>query len=302
MIDETALAFEWPRRDTDTAEIPLDRISVRDHVREVEIGAFRSERGVTQRVRFNVVLEVKPNEAGATDDVDSVISYDGIVEAIDVTLAEERLNLLETCAERIAARCLSDARTARVLVRVEKLDRIPGALGVEIVRTRRAAQARLARLESPERGPAPVVAALPEPPPERRAELRDTLAARRRPVAAVVAPGRFAAAAERMGAALGLDAATRERLTLTALDQAAWAFADGDPRFVVAETRAELIHALRVGRPAIWAPARTLADLTSSERPDPADAGALARFAAAQIGGGACAVAGAAGRPEGDPS
>lgn len=137
MIDETALAFEWPRRDTDTAEIPLDRISVRDHVREVEIGAFRSERGVTQRVRFNVVLEVRPNEAGATDDVDRVISYDGIVEAIDATLAEERLNLLETCAERVAARCLRDPRTARVLVRVEKLDRIPGALGVEIVRTRR---------------------------------------------------------------------------------------------------------------------------------------------------------------------
>lgn len=181
MIDETALAFEWPRRDTDTAEIPLDRISVRDHVREVEIGAFRSERGVTQRVRFNVVLEVRPNEAGATDDVDRVISYDGIVEAIDATLAEERLNLLETCAERVAARCLRDPRTARVLVRVEKLDRIPGALGVEIVRTRRAAQARLAELETPERGPTPVVAALPETAPERRAELRDALAARGRP-------------------------------------------------------------------------------------------------------------------------
>ena len=39
-------------------------------------------------------------------------------------------------AERIAAGCLVDSRAVRAFVRVEKLDHIPGAFGVEIARAR----------------------------------------------------------------------------------------------------------------------------------------------------------------------
>ena len=87
---------------------PLDRISVRDYTRDVEIGAFKSERGQKQRIRFNVVLEVSRHTAAQSDDVDKVISYDLIVEAIEAQLSTERINLLETLAERVAERCLAD--------------------------------------------------------------------------------------------------------------------------------------------------------------------------------------------------
>nr|MBA3325666.1 dihydroneopterin aldolase [Paracoccaceae bacterium] len=142
-MDETAMAFETPdvRAAATAASAPVDRISVRDYTRDVEIGAFRSERGVTQRVRFNVVLEVAHHTAARDDDVDKVLSYETIVEAIEAALAAERLNLLETLAERVAAFCLADPRAVRVFVRVEKLDRIPGALGVEIARARLPADA-----------------------------------------------------------------------------------------------------------------------------------------------------------------
>jgi dihydroneopterin aldolase len=39
-------------------------------------------------------------------------------------------------AERIAQRCLADPRIAAVRVRVEKLERGPAGVGVEIVRNR----------------------------------------------------------------------------------------------------------------------------------------------------------------------
>jgi len=138
MADETSLAFGQPadRAEATSGSDPLDRISVRDYVRDVEIGAFQSERGVTQRLRFNVVLEVAHHNGAAKDDVDQIISYDTITEAIEAELATERLNLLETLAEHVAERCLEDRRAIRVFVRIEKLDRIPGALGVEIMRTR----------------------------------------------------------------------------------------------------------------------------------------------------------------------
>ncbi|MER2510443.1 MAG: dihydroneopterin aldolase, partial [Amaricoccus sp.] len=144
-MDETAMAFEMPHvraAATQTGQL-LDRISVRDYTRTVEIGAFRSERGVTQRIRFNVVMEVSHHTAAQDDDVDKVVSYDSITEAIEAEFASERVNLLETLAERVAARCLADPRAVRVFVRIEKLDRIPGALGVEIARARVAGAPRL---------------------------------------------------------------------------------------------------------------------------------------------------------------
>lgn len=89
-------------------DTPPDRISVRDHTVEIEIGAFQAERDVTQRIRFSVVVEVAPSSGAATDDVDDILSYDAVTEAITAELAAERLNLLETLAERIADRILHE--------------------------------------------------------------------------------------------------------------------------------------------------------------------------------------------------
>ena len=110
-----------------TADAPCDRISVRDHIVEVEIGAFQSERGTTQRIRFNIVVEVK-SSSEVCDDVDKILSYDRVTEAIEAGLSEERLNLLETLAERVADRILMEPQALRVFVRIEKIDRGPGNL------------------------------------------------------------------------------------------------------------------------------------------------------------------------------
>ena len=53
-------------------------------------------------------------------------------------LADRRYDLLETLAERIAAQVLTYPQAAEVTVTIEKLDRVPGALGVTL--TRRTAQ------------------------------------------------------------------------------------------------------------------------------------------------------------------
>ena len=138
MTNETALAFDTLKARSIASAVgqPLDRIAVRDYLKSVEIGAFQAERGVTQGLRFNVVLEVARHEGAPTDDVDAVLSYDTITEAIEAELAAERLNLLETLAERIATRILQHVLAERVFVRIEKTERGPGSLGVEIVRVR----------------------------------------------------------------------------------------------------------------------------------------------------------------------
>jgi dihydroneopterin aldolase len=60
------------------------------------------------RLRFDIVVEVGRRSGDIDDDVDRILSYDTLVAAIDRALADERLNLLETLAERIAALVLAE--------------------------------------------------------------------------------------------------------------------------------------------------------------------------------------------------
>ena len=113
-----------------------DYILVRDYIREIDIGAFQSEYGVKQRVSFNVILEVNSNNYEMHDDVDRVLSYDNIIEIIEDEINQKRVALLETLAEQIALSCLCLESVIGATVRIEKLDRGVGKLGVEISRTK----------------------------------------------------------------------------------------------------------------------------------------------------------------------
>lgn len=209
-----------------------DLIHLRDYVVEAEIGAFQSERGRTQRLRFDISVELAATTANAGDHVDAIMSYDMLTRAVAESLADQRYNLVETLAERIAAVILLHPQAALVRVRVEKLDRIPGALGVTI--TRRAGRVAIEAAGAP-----PVTVLL------RTADC--TLPGG----AVVVVPD-----SPRLALPQGGD---RRRITLLALDQAAWALA-GILGLEVAETRTELDHAILGGRAVVWAPARLSSD------------------------------------------
>ena len=120
MTSDIRLAFEHPAsRSLATASGSRDRISVRDMVLQADIGAFEKERGQPQRLRFNVVVEVAPVVAPLADDVDRILSYDVVTQAIEAALEEDRMNLLETLAEGLARRILAEPQAGRVFVRVE---------------------------------------------------------------------------------------------------------------------------------------------------------------------------------------
>ncbi|HYH40151.1 MAG TPA: dihydroneopterin aldolase [Azospirillum sp.] len=114
-----------PRLATATA---LNRVFVRDLVMDASIGVYDHEKVAPQRIRLNLDLEV----------VGSGVTGEDGVKAIRAVAGDGHIMLVETLAERIAARCLQDARVRRVIVRVEKLDVFPDAasVGVEIERSR----------------------------------------------------------------------------------------------------------------------------------------------------------------------
>lgn len=117
-------------------DAPFDRVFVHDLVLDAEIGVYTHEKGVTQRARFSVDVEVTPSEQAVEDQIDRVLDYDMIIATIKDILAQGHINLVETLADEIATRCLAHPRAASVKVKIEKLDKEPGAVGVEIVRRR----------------------------------------------------------------------------------------------------------------------------------------------------------------------
>jgi dihydroneopterin aldolase len=113
-----------------------DRVFVHDLVLDVEIGVYTHEKGVTQRVRFSVDVDVLPATIALDDNIARAFDYDTIIHGIKDIIAEGHINLVETLAERIAEHCLAHPRASSVHVTIEKLDKEPGALGVEIVRAK----------------------------------------------------------------------------------------------------------------------------------------------------------------------
>jgi dihydroneopterin aldolase len=114
----------------------FDRIFVHDLVLDVEIGVYTNEKGVTQRVRFSVDVDLKPSTVALEDDIGRAFDYDTIIKGIKSIIARGHINLVETLAEEVARQCLAHPRAASVTVKIEKLDKEPGAVGVEIMRSR----------------------------------------------------------------------------------------------------------------------------------------------------------------------
>jgi dihydroneopterin aldolase len=256
MSNEIYLAFAHPkeRSEASEAETVHDRISLRDHTVDVEIGAFQSERGNKQRVCFNIVVEVKPFQNKLEDDVDRILSYDKVTEAITTELSVERLNLLETLADRIADRILSEPQAIRVFVRIEKLDRGPGALGVEIVRSNEMKQVRSMALEDIQLN-CPKIIVLSNKAFE-SIELKNCIDELEKLGRSAI----FCVGLPSENYSKVTQKQVQRRIDLLAIEQNAWKLAAYDKRCVVVETKTELDWAIKNGQISVWAPAKMLLD------------------------------------------
>ena len=294
MSSDIAQAFAHPeeRAEASAGADPRDRISLRDHVVEADIGAFQLERGHRQRLRFNVVVEVRPAPAPLEDDVDRILSYDRLTEAIADELGAGRVNLLETLAARVAERILASPQAMRVFVRVEKLDRGPGALGVEIVRSRAPVPLSVSVAGGEAEALHPVVAFLSNAAvaaPDLGARL-DALAAEGMPV--VLAVGAPEATAPQSG-----QRPTQRRIELLAIEQNAWVLAARDRRCLVVASRTEIDWAMRHGQMVVWAPSKLVLDAVDG--PKATDGVALALWLAETLSAARLELHGAVSAPAG---
>lgn len=255
-MSDIDLAFAHPedRAEASAGTGMRDRISLRDHLVEADIGAFQKERGHKQRLRFNVVVEVRPVTEPLEDDVDRILSYDRITESIAAELAAERLNLLETLAERVAERILAEPAAMRVFIRIEKLDVGPYALGVEIVRSRAERPVQKAGDEGME-AVHPLVVFV-----DNSTIHASDLSARLDALQAKGLPMILTVGLPDLSRPVTGHKPTQRRVDLLAIEQNAWTLAARDARCVVVATRTEIDWAMKRGQTVVWAPSKLVLD------------------------------------------
>lgn len=116
-----------------TEELGTDRIIVEDFILPMEIGVYSNEFHRKQKVRFNVCVDVM-RLSDNPKDMRHIFSYDLILDGIRNLVTLGHVELVETLAERVAAFILAFPRVKKVVVRVDKLELGPAAVGIEIER------------------------------------------------------------------------------------------------------------------------------------------------------------------------
>ena len=101
------------------------------------IGAYEWEKGIRQRLVFDLEMEFDCRPAGLTDDLVKALDYAAVSQRVIALVESAPVELVETMAERVAALILSEFAVPRVRVRVTKPNAVlqaRGGVGVDIVR------------------------------------------------------------------------------------------------------------------------------------------------------------------------
>ena len=106
------------------AEIPSDRIEIKDLLLRGIIGINPEERRDRQDILINIVMWSDFRNAAKSDDVVDTVNYRTITKRVIEQVENSQYYLIETLAERITEICFQDAHVQKVQVSVDK----PGAL------------------------------------------------------------------------------------------------------------------------------------------------------------------------------
>ena len=122
-----------------------DALVLHEITASCRLGVYEWEQRTPQDVWVDLELAIDASAAAATDDVTDAVDYAALVKAVIEEVRRRPYRLLETLAERIAARVLDVSGMPRVRVRVKKkaMPKI-GYAAVEIERARRPGRRYLA--------------------------------------------------------------------------------------------------------------------------------------------------------------
>ena len=98
----------------------MDTVSIRDLRVTTVIGVYDWERETEQDLTFAVELPADVARAAARDDIAETLDYSTVAQTVRSVVVEGKFQLIETAAERVAQRLITDHGLAWVRVEVVK--------------------------------------------------------------------------------------------------------------------------------------------------------------------------------------
>jgi 7,8-dihydroneopterin aldolase/epimerase/oxygenase len=98
----------------------VDTVSLRDLRVSAVIGVHDWERETEQTLVFAVDMPADVAKAASSDDIADALDYSAVAQTVRDVVRQGRFQLIETAAERVAGRLLTDYRLGWVRVEVAK--------------------------------------------------------------------------------------------------------------------------------------------------------------------------------------
>jgi dihydroneopterin aldolase len=98
----------------------VDTVSLRDLRVSAVIGVHDWERETEQTLVFAVEMAADVAKAASNDDIADALDYSAVAQTVRDVVRQGRFQLIETAAERVAGRLLTDYRLGWVRVEVAK--------------------------------------------------------------------------------------------------------------------------------------------------------------------------------------
>jgi dihydroneopterin aldolase len=114
----------------------MDTIFIRDFRLNIKVGIYEWERIAPQTVQLDLEIGIPGTHASQSDAIGDTIDYAKVVQRIEESLRDNKIQLLEKLAEHIAQIVTGEFRSPWVKVSVTKLAALKGVkqLGVTIER------------------------------------------------------------------------------------------------------------------------------------------------------------------------
>ncbi len=111
----------------------VKKILIKDLIVEKIFGYYPEEKIKTQKLKFNIKLELSQKLAFDDRNLKSIVDYDDIIRLIN-SILDRKINFLEILGELIAEEILKNEKIEAIELQIEKLDilKTGGSVGFEI--------------------------------------------------------------------------------------------------------------------------------------------------------------------------
>jgi len=97
-----------------------DTVSIRDLRVSTVIGVYDWEREIEQALTFSIDMAADVSKAARNDDIRDALDYSAVAQAVRAVVTEGKFQLIETAAEAVAQRLITDHGLEWVRVEVVK--------------------------------------------------------------------------------------------------------------------------------------------------------------------------------------